>query len=171
MEQSQYDKIRELREKVDGDSSILDDIVNDIISPYTRELDEYVKFIKEVLLQDGNNPPTAEELDDICINLPVFIYYASSMQEKLGIKEDISRAVYKEMYHSVRDELTEGTVKDKDSLAELASQDEYITNLLYKRAYKIVCNKVDAAQELLSSCKKIVSRRITEMELTRIGGQ
>ena len=29
--------------------------------------------------------------------------------------------------------------------------------------------KVEAAQELLSACKKIISRRIAETELTRIG--
>lgn len=29
--------------------------------------------------------------------------------------------------------------------------------------------KIEAAQEILASCKKIISRRISEMELTRIG--
>lgn len=170
MKAGQEDKISKLNEKIDLDGSQLNHIIDDIIRPYTKELDEYVEFIKEDLLQDGNNPPTAEELDDICINLPVFIYYASSMQERLGIKEDISKAIYKEIYHSVRDNLEGGTVADKNSLAELASQEEYITSMLYKRAYKIVCNKVDAAQELLSSCKKVISRRMSEAELTRIGG-
>lgn len=171
MEKEQEQRIQELRDKVNLDASQLDRIVDDIIKPYTQDLDNYVRFIREDLLQDGNNPPTAEELDDVCINLPVFIYSASSMQERLGIKEDISKALYKEMYHSARDNIQGGTVADKNSLAELASQEEYIISMLYKRAYKTVCNKVDAAQELLSSCKKVISRRMAEIELTRIGGQ
>lgn len=171
MDKEQEKKITELRNKINLDSSQLDKIVDDIIAPYVRDLDGYVSFIKNDLLQDGNNPPTAEELDDVCINLPTFIYYASSMQERLGIREDIAKAVYKEMYHSARDNIQGGTVADKNSLAELASQEEFITSMLYKRAYKTVCNKVDAAQELLSSCKKVMSRRISEMELTRIGSK
>lgn len=170
MNKEQESKISDIKNKVNLDGEQLNKIVQDIIKPYTKELDDYVAFIKEDLLQDGNNPPTAEELDDVCINLPVFIYYASSMQERLGIREDISKALYKEMYHSARDKIEGGTVADKNSMAELASQEEYITSMLYKRAYKIVCNKVDAAQELLSSCKKVMSRRMSEMELTRIGG-
>lgn len=104
------------------------------------------------------------------MNLSVYIYYASGMQEQLGIKDDIAKAVYKEMYHSARDSIDKGTVADKDSLAELASQQEYLTSVCYKRAYSIVKAKVSAAQEILSSVKKIISRRMSEQELTRIGG-
>ena len=59
---------------------------------------------------------------------------------------------------------------DKDSLAELGSQQEYLTNVCYSRAYKIVKAKVASAQELLSSCKKVLSHRMQESELTKIGG-
>lgn len=74
------------------------------------------------------------------------------------------------MYHSVRDSIDKGTVVDKDSLAELASQQEYLTSICYKRAYSIIKAKVSSAQEILSSVKKIITRRISEQELTRIGG-
>jgi len=162
-------QVKEIQNRVELNASKLDDIVNQIIEPYCKDLDMYVAFIKK-LLNNGENPPTTEELDDFCMNLSVFIYYASGMQEQLGIKDDIARAIYKEMYHSSRDSIQTGTVADKDSLAELASQQEYLTSILYKRAYSIVKAKVAAAQEILSSVKKIISRRMTEMELTRIGG-
>lgn len=168
-EELDKDKISKIREKVDIDSNKLQSIVNDIIKPYCEDLDEYVDFIRSVL-KDVDNPPTAQELDDFCMNLSVYIYYASGMQEQLGIKNDIANAIYKEMYHSYRDSIEKGTISDKDSLAELASQQEYLTSVLYKRAYSIVKAKVSAAQEILASIKKIISRRVTEMELTRIGG-
>lgn len=163
------EKIQELRERVDLDSDKISEIVNDIIQPYCAELDNYVDFIKSIL-KDGENPPTAQELDDFCMNLSVYIYYAGGMQERLGIKDDIARALYKEMYHSCRDSIEKGTVSDKDSLAELASQQEALVSVCYKRAYSIMKAKVAAAQEILASCKKIISRRMAEMELTRMGG-
>lgn len=168
-EELNKDKIAEIRNKVDVDSDKLLSIVNAIVKPYCEDLDQYVDFVHTVLT-DIDNPPTAQELDDFCMNLSVYIYYASGMQEALGIKNDIANAIYKEMYHSVRDSLEKGTVADKDSLAELAAQQEYLTSVLYKRAYSIVRAKVSAAQEILASVKKVISRRVTEMELTRIGG-
>lgn len=160
-------KIKDLRNKVEIDSGKLQEIVDEIIKPFVQDLDNYVEFIRSVL-KDGENPPTAQELDDFCINLSVFIYYASGMQEQLGIKDDIARALYKEMYHSARDSIEKGTISDKDSLAELASQQEYLTSILYKRAYSQVKAKVSAAQEILGSIKKIISRRMQEAEITKI---
>ena len=163
------DKVRSVKLHVEDNSKVIDSIVNDIINPYCKDLDRYVKFIKDCLA-DGENPPTDAELDDFCLNLSTFIYFAGGMCEQLGIRDDISRAVYKEMYHSSRAEIDKGTVADKDSLAELAAQQEQIVNVCYSRAYKTMKAKVENAQELLSSCKKVLSHRMQESELTRIGG-
>ena len=163
------DEVKDIQERIENDAAKLDEVVKSIIYPYCKDLDKCVESIKTIM-QDTKNPPTAQELDDMCIKLPIYIYYASAMQEQLGIKSDISKALYKEMYHSSRDKLDKGTVADKDSLAELASQQEALVSMLYSRAYSTVKAKVSAAQELLSSTKKVVTRRITEMELTRISG-
>lgn len=169
MKKETEERINKIRERVDGNATELQEIVDLMVKPYTQELDDYVDWIKQAVT-NYENPPTTQELDEYIMTLPIFIYTASAMQEQLGIKDDIARAVYKEMYHSARDSIEKGTVADKNSLAELASQEEAIAAMLYKRSYTIVKAKVAAAQELLSSLKKIVSRRITEMELTRIGG-
>lgn len=153
--------------KIEDHSKTIMDIVNSIIQPYCKDLDRYVDFIRDCL-KDGDRQPTAEELDDFCLNLSMLIYYAGGMCEQLGIRDDISKTVYKEVYHTARSELTEGTISDKDSLAELQSQAEQVTNICYNRAYKIMKAKVENAQELLSSCKKVLSRRISEQELTRM---
>lgn len=162
-------KVKAVQDKVDLDTKQLEDVVNGIVTPYTERLDNYVDFIAGIL-KDGENPPTAQELDDFCMNLSVYLYYASAMQEQLGIKNDISNAIYKEMYNNARQVQDKGTVDDKNSLAELASQTEYLTSVCYKRAFGICKAKVGAGQELLSSIKKIISRRMSEIELTHIGG-
>ena len=164
------DSLTKIQENVESNAGALDTIVNDIIAPYCRDLDKYVGFIKECL-KDGENPPTNEELDDFCMNLSTYIYFAGGTCEYLGIRDDIAKAVYKEMYHTARASQSSGTVADKDSLAELASQEEFIVSAAYNRAYKIMKSKVDNAQELLSSCKKVLTRRISEFETTRIGGK
>ena len=159
--------IQNIKNKIEKNSETIDKIVDDIIKPYCKDLDKYIRFIRNCL-KDGENPPTTEELDDWCLNLSTFIYFAGGLCERLGIRDDIGKAVYKEMYHSQRASIDKGTVADKDSLAELASQEEAITSACYTRAYKTMKSKVENAQELLQSCKKVLSRRMQEQELTKI---
>jgi len=102
------------------------------------------------------------------MNLSTLIYFAGGMCEQLGIRDDISRSLYKEVYHTARSAQNSGTIADKDSVAELMSQQEQVINICYNRAYKIMKSKVENAQELLGSCKKVLSRRMSEQELTRM---
>ena len=136
-----HEKVKELQKKVEEHSDDLMSIVNAIIEPYCNDLDRYVMFIRDCL-KDGEEPPTNEELDDFCMNLSTLIYFAGGMCEQLGIRDDISKSVYKEVYHTARASQNTGTVADKDSLAELYSQQEQITNICYNRAYKIMKSKV-----------------------------
>ena len=163
-----YDKssIRKNQKAIEADFKELNEIIERILKPYSKSLDEYVKVITEAL-HDINNPPTTSDLDYYCMHLSTDIYWANSISEQLGIKDDISKALYKEMYNTVRDS-SDGTVADKNSLAELSSQQEYLTNVCYSRAYKIMKAKVENAQELLQSIKKVLSHRINEENLTRM---
>lgn len=160
----------EIKHRVEDNSKQIDEIVEGIIKPYVEDLDRYVIFIRDCL-KDGENPPTNTELEDFCMNLSTLIYFAGGLCEYLGIRDDIAKAVYKEMYNASRNSLTKGTVADKDTLASLSSQQEQVISICYTRAYKVVKSKVENAQELLSSCKKVLSHRMQEMELTKIGVQ
>ena len=162
-------EIETIQNKVENHSNTVDGIVNAIIKPYSEDLDRYVSFIKDCL-KDGERPPTDEELDDFCLNLSTLIYFSGGMCEYLGIRDDISKAVYKDIYHESRSKLEKGTVADKDSLAELASQKEALVNVCYTRAAKMMKAKVENAQELLGSCKKVLTRRMQEYNLTHQSG-
>lgn len=164
---AKIDKIRDIQLHIEGNSTTMDDIVNEIITPYSQSLDDYVSFISDCL-KDGNNPPTNAELEDFCINLSSRIYFASGMCEQLGVRDSISKAVYKETYNTARNNQEKGTVADKDSLAELASQQEQLISICYTSAYRTMKAKIDAAQELLSACKKSLQSRLTEMQLTHM---
>ena len=158
-----------IMKRVEDTASITDKLVNDVVVRYTKDLDSYVRFVRECLC-DGAQPPTDDELTDFCLNLATYIYFSSTAVETVGIRDDISKAVWKETYNKHRDSLTTGTVADKNSKAEMMAQEEELINNVYHRAYAIMKAKVNAAQELLSSCKKVLSHRDNEKQLTRIGG-
>lgn len=159
------DRITNLQGIVDNNSDLIYSVIDGIIANYSKELDEYIDKIRNDV---HKNSPQMSDLNDYCLNLSIYLYYASTMQERVGIKEDISRAIYKEAYNNSRNSLEKGTIADKDSIAELLSQHEYLTNLCYKRAYAIMKEKVSAGQELLASIKKIISQRMQEISLTHL---
>ena len=162
-------RISSIKDRVENNSRQIDEIVEGIIQPYCKDLDKYVNFIRECL-KDGQNPPTTPELEDWCMNLSTYIYFAGGICENLGIRDDIAKAVYKEVYNASRNSLDKGTVADKDSIATLQSQEEFVISAAYTRAYKTMKSKVENAQELLSSCKKVLSHRIQEEEITHYMG-
>lgn len=163
------EKINSIKLHVEDSSQKMDEIVNDIISQYVEDLDECVSHI-DARLCDKDNPTTDVELETFCLNLSTLIYFAGGMCEQLGLRSSIATAIYKETYNTTRNSLDKGTIDDKNTLAELASQQEQLVDIAYKSAYKIVKSKVDNAQELLSSCKKAISRRMQEISLTNLTG-
>lgn len=161
------ERVKAIKLHVEDNAKIVDSIVDEIIQPYCKDLDAYVKFVAGCL-KNGETPPTNAELEDFCMNLSSLIYFAGGMCENLGIRDDISKAVYKETYNNARDNCERGTVADKNTQAELESQQEQLTSICFSRAYRTMKAKVDAAQELLSSCKKVLTHRMQEEQLTHL---
>ena len=155
---------KDLLDKVEANSTELDKTIDEITERYSGELDEYMKFIRNIL-KDDKQPPTDAELDDFAMNLSTLIYYTSVGAERMGIRDDLSHSAYKEAYNVARSMQT-GTVADKNTQAELDTQAERVVNIVYSKSYKILKAKVDAAQELLSSIKKVMSRRMNEASLS-----
>jgi hypothetical protein len=159
-------KIRQIQRRVGGNADIIDGIVNRLVSDHCQPLDDYVKFIQGIL-GDAANPPTDRELDDFVLNLATLLYFAGEAQESLGIKEDIAKAIKMELFNETYDK-AEGTIADKTAKAELATQAEFVSHIAYARAYKKVKLRVEAGNEVLQSVKKVISRRMTEYELSRV---
>lgn len=157
---------QKLLDSIEQNSGVLDNAVKELTTRYDAELMEYVTYVRGVLREDI--PPTDEELDDFTMMLSTLIYFTSVGCEQMGIRDDLSTAKYKEAYNVARSVLDKGTVADKNAQAELDSQAERIVSLVYNKAYKILKAEVEAAQELLSACKKVLSRRMCELETTRL---
>lgn len=159
-------EVKQLQERIEKNSLLIDEIVNQLVQDYCKSLDDYVKFIKRVL-QDVKNPPTDLELDDFVMNLPVLLYFTGEGMESLGIREDTSKAVKMEKYNETYNKV-KGTIADKTALAETESQAEFITNMAYSRAYKKIKLRLELGNELLQSIKKVITRRTSEYELGKV---
>ena len=159
-------KIVVLQDRIDKNSELIDSIVNKLVADYCKSSDDYMDFIRTVL-SDPKNPPTDVELDDFTLNLPVLIYFTGEAQESLGVKEDIAKAIKQELFNDMYT-ISAGTVADKTASAELATQSEYLAHIAYQRAYKKVKLRTEAASEMLQSVKKVISRRMSEYELSRV---
>lgn len=158
---------QELLDKVEQNSAELDKTINDITERYSGELDEYMRFVIGILRND-EQPPTDLELDDFALRLSSLIYFTSVGAEQMGIRDDLSHSVYKEAYNTARNLQKSGTVADKNTQAELDAMSEKVVNIVYNKSYKILKAKVESAQEVLSSVKKVMSRRMNEYELSRM---
>ena len=162
-------EIEILQDRVNKNSELINTLCNKLVNDYCKSLNDYVKFI-QTILQDTKNPPTAQELDDFVLNLPVLLYFCGEAQENLGIKTDVAKSIKQEKYNEIYKEVS-GTIADKTAKSELAAQAETITHIIYDRAYKIVKEKMTAAYELLSSCKKVISRRLAEYQMTGVADE
>lgn len=156
---------RELLDKVEEHSAELDKTINDIIERYSGELDDYMQFVIGILRND-EQPPTDIELDDFALRLSSLIYFTSVGAEQMGIRDDLSHSIYKEAYNMARAMQKTGTVADKNAQAEIDAQAERVVNIVYNKSYKILKAKVESAQEVLSSVKKVMSRRMSDAELS-----
>lgn len=162
------DKVHQNNERVESLTAVVRDMVKGIVDEACADLDKYMKQIDEILC-DKDNPVSDEELEDFTLNLPALLYLVSSRREELRIKEDVAKAVHKDVYNRVR-EKAQGTVADKDTAADLAAQSEAITVIVLQRAGSTIKTREEAAWEMLNSVKKVLTRRTAELELTRQTG-
>jgi len=143
----------------------LDELVNIVVDKACSELDNYVAYVK-ALLDDESRPITDLELDDIVMTLPTLLYFASANQEISGIREDIARMNENNAFSNALQDAT-GTVQEKQSYAKSLIQTETLTTIVYQRATKQIKLRTDTALEVLQSCKKVLSRRMAELDLSK----
>lgn len=159
------DKIKEFVTSVDTSSKYIDDIVDELVISCCKDLDDYITFVKS-LLDDVDTPIRDDELDYIVLTIPTLLYYVGDVQETLGIREDVSKMDETTKYNNIFI-TAEGTVQAKQAFAKLQIQNESLATLVYQRACKKIKLRCDYALEILQSAKKILSRRLAELELSK----
>lgn len=158
-------KIHLLLDKVNANSAYTNEIADLIIKEYCVDLDVMMLGLRK-RLTDPENPFTIPELNEIIIQIPIYLHYVIEGVERVGMKLDIMTEIKKEIFHQSHLN-AEGTVEIKRSIAEQASKQETVVQSIYDRAYKQIKNKLTNAYELLNSAKKLASLESTKYELSK----
>lgn len=152
-----------IMKNVNNISDTIGELSDNLVRRYCKDLNILMLKIQSFI--KANNV-TDEFLETSILDLANILYFTGSAQEDLGIKEDICKAIRQEVYSKAREQATGKTVADKTAQAELTAQAETMTLAIYSRAYKKVKLRMDAGYEMLNSFKKVMNKRITEMELS-----
>lgn len=159
-----YRSVDVVMKNVDNISATIKEISDNLIEKYCMELDCMMGVLRD--LMEGGRVLCDDELQNSILQLANILYFTGSAQEDLGIKEDTCKAIRQEVYSKAREQATGKTVADKTAQAELIAQSETMTLAIYSRAYKKVKLRMDAGYEMLNSLKKVMNKRIAEMELS-----
>ena len=154
----------DIMERVDGISDTIRRISDRLVKKYCSDLDNFMQVTRDIITR--NEGISDVQLEQAILELANKLYFTGSAQEDLGIKEDTCKAIRQEVYSKAREQATGKTVADKTAQAELIAQAETMTLAIYSRAYKKVKLRMDAGYEMLNSLKKVMNKRITEMELS-----
>lgn len=150
-------EVMQAKNDIDEYAGIISRIVKTVVEECTKDLDEELQEVRQAL-------KNASELSDeeliYCIsNLPVLMYYTADKMEEIGIKSDSSTAVKRERYDTYFSLAVGRTIPDKQSETNELVKSEAVVEQAYKRAYKKVQSKLDNANSLLASLKKVLSYR------------
>lgn len=157
-----YDSINE---RIATNVAPLQELVNSIVAEHCRALDEYMKQVDNALC--APKKPTTTMLEDMLLNINSLLYWVGDGLEVTTLRESMAKMVKEERYNKAYNDTT-GTMGDKTATAKLASQEEELTRVCYTNAVKLYQHKIDCATEMASSLKKVLSHRISEMELSRM---
>lgn len=150
---------------IDKNSEYIQSLVDELVNKCCDKLDNYVTYISRQM-NEPDYELTSKQLDDIIMTIPAMLYYVGTQQERLGIQRDVSKASRDLLYNKIYSE-TLGTAGVKKATAETELFNEDMVTSVYKSAYETIKAKVSFALELLQSAKKVISRRMTELELSK----
>lgn len=163
-------KIQQLMKDADENVSYYNSVTNYVISSYSDSLDDLMKKIYSEVISVSD--PSIYVMEKYFLELSNAIYFMCSKLEQLGAYAYVSNSTYKEAYNRayLDNQVSASESKDKKktvseltALSEESAKTEAITSDIYSRAYKVIKMKIDAAQTMVSSLSKVISRRQSEM--------
>lgn len=160
-----------LKYKVDleSESAIAEAVYEKVLSNYMEALDDVVAEIEGILkdIESGElERYSNEDLERIAIKIPMLMYKIGGDLERVGVRIDVTEAI---KIHQQNDTLLRvtGTVPEKKAKAENGVVFEEMIENIYRRVYKQIERKLNYIDSLYSSIKKVMTLRITELEVFR----
>lgn len=142
--------------------NIVEKVVDDIVLSEVADLDNTILDIQDLLADRANIHP--DDLTYYISYLPTLIYFVTDRAESVGIKSDSSSVIRKQKFDDFY-LLAEGkTINDKTSETNRLVINEAIVESAYKRAYKKIQSRLEVADMMLTSLKKVLQWHMTELE-------
>ena len=160
-------------EKTNNDTEMVTAMLDSIVHEYSGELDELMMNIQSDIIYD--NCPAIVTIENYFVKLSGCLYFMCEQSERLGIFDSISKAKAQDTYNTKYLEhqssnvgvgTKKPTVAESSAVAETAALYDQTVNDIYSKAYKILKNKISAAETMVSTLSKILSHRIQESSMT-----
>ena len=162
-------RVEELMQDTCNNATYFTTAVQKVVDSYSEDLNGLMNDLYSALTQ--RDPISTDALERYYAELTNMVYFMSDKVEKLNVYSDMSKAAAKEIYNkaylsasSEKDEKgkSKTTVAENTSIAESASQYETVVSSVYEHAYKTVKMKIDSANEMITTLKNILKRRIAD---------
>lgn len=167
--------IRAQMAAVEKDSETLTTIMNEVVQSYSEDLDKIMAEIQNEVL--SIKYPSIMTVERLFLALSSCLYFMCEKVEQLGVFDSLSKSKAQEVYnlkyleHQHSNEGVVGakkpTVAESQAVAETAALYERVLNDLYNKSYKVIKNKIDAAEMMVSTLSKILSHRMQESQMTQ----
>jgi len=150
----------------------------DVIKKHSEPLDNLMSDLYMECIKDGN--ASINTLNKYYLELSNMVYFMIDKLEQLGVYSDMAKSASKEIYSKsyLSNQVKEtGTGKNKTTVAELqaqaelSSQYESVVASVYDHAYKVVKGKLQSAQDMMNTLRKILTVKGTEMQMSAFGPQ
>ena len=167
------DKVETLLKETRDNVQYFNASVDRLVSEYCIELDRIMSEIK-LKMATNLSDVTDFELERYYMSLTGIIYSMCENQEQMGVFADMSKASQKEVFNrayldsQVKDSDKKGkiTVAELTAIGEEASKYETVVSNIYQHAYQMIKTKIDCAKLMAQAIHKIISRRMSEMQLS-----
>ncbi len=148
-------------ENVDAVYDELVVIANEILQPYTWEIDALIKQAAD----NVNNMPN-DNIRSLMLNLALKSYTFSEIKEKSSLKAECAEILRKEKQAKKFNE-TDGTVAFKENTSILESSEEILAEAIHELLASLTKTKLDEVHRVVDVLKNILTTRLTEEKLTR----
>lgn len=144
-------------------------VSDQLVEAYSSDLDALMSRIRSDCI---DTEPSDSVLEGYTLELSNSLYFIGQKLETVGVKEDLTKMATKEIYNAAYLRylnITNGkkpTVAELTALSEDDSKYQSVINSIYSRVYRQLKYKVDAAYEMLSSIRKIISKRMQDNQLS-----
>lgn len=158
------DELAQASKNAEDYGEIVNVVVDEVVKKATKQLDELISEIQGIL-KDVQSI-SLEDLNYYITYLPTVMYFTTDRAEVVGIKMDSSSAIRKEKYDELYVLAIGKTIPDKESETRKLVMNETVIETAYKRAYKKVQSKLEHADKVLASLKRVHQFRLNDIELT-----